>query len=170
MDFLNNITFGEFQWVEIIYGMIGSFVGIFIPLWIDKNRARKQDKEARQKLIASLNRELDSVKEMIEEYQKPEHEYDTFSFTTFVWDSVISAGMLTDMLSDKAIQGTLLMEIYSDLSLLREYHEEFCQRNIQLDDDTLEYLKLMYEGIMTKRKEIHEKIVRYQTQIDDRRK
>lgn len=170
MDFLNNISFGEFQWVEIVYAMVGSFVGIFIPLWIDKSRARKQEKEARQKLIASLNRELDSVKEMIEEYENPEHEYDTFSFTTFVWDSVISAGMLTDMLSDKAIEGTLLMEIYSDLSLLREYHEEFCQRNVQLDDDAIEYLNRMYEGIVAKRKEIHEKIVRYQAQLNTRRK
>ena len=170
MDFLNNISFGEFQWVEIVYAMVGSFVGIFIPLWIDKSRARKQEKEARQKLIASLNRELDSVKEMIEEYENPEHEYDTFSFTTFVWDSVISAGMLTDMLSDKAIEGTLLMEIYSDLSLLREYHEEFCQRNVQLDDDAIEYLDRMYEGIVAKRKEIHEKIVRYQAQLNTRRK
>lgn len=170
MGFLSHMSFGEFQWVEIIYGMIGSFVGIVIPLWIDKSRARKQEKEARQKLIASLNRELDSVKEMIEEYEKPEHAYDTFSFTTFVWDSVISAGMLTDMLSDKAIEGTLLMEIYSDLALLKEYHDEFCQRNVQLDDEAIEYLKLMYEGIMAKRKEIHEKIVRYQAQVDNRRK
>ncbi len=166
MDFFKNFSFGEFQWVEIVYAMVGSFVGIFIPLWIDKSRSRKQEKDARMKLIASLNRELDSVKELITEFERPNRQYEIFSFTTFVWDSIISSGMLTDMLADKAIDGTLLMEIYSDLSLLREYHEEFCKHNEQLDSDTIDYLSLMYDRIMQKRREIHEKIMRYQAVPD----
>ena len=170
MNFLSSISFGEFQWTEIIYAMIGSFVGIFIPLWIDKSRARRQEKDARNKILTSLHRELDSVKMLIEEYNAPDHEYDIFSFSTFVWDSIISSGMLTDILADKNIQGTLLMEIYADLSLLRELHDEFCQNNISTDLQTIEDLRLIYESVMKKRQEIYDKIVGYQTPINNSRK
>ena len=155
-DFIKNIPFGEFQWTEIIYTVGGSFIGIFIPMWIDKHNARRQEKDARKKLLASLNRELDSVKQLIDEYNAPDHQYDIFSFSTFVWESIISAGMLPDMLADKDIQCELLMEIYSDLSLLEELHDEFCQ--CAQEDD----LRMIYGSIMQKRNEIYEKINRYQ--------
>ena len=160
MDFWNNISFGEFQWVEILYAAVGSFIGIFVPLWIDKSKNRKEAKEARDKLLSSLNRELESVRLLIEEYERPEHQYDIFSFSTFVWDSIIAAGMLTDMLSDEDIQCPLLMEIYSDLSLLEELNDEFCQC-AQAED-----LRSIYESVVAKRKEIYDKIVRYQTPAD----
>ena len=154
------MSFGEFQWVEILYAAIGSFIGIFVPLWIDKSKNRKEAKEARDKLLSSLNRELESVRLLIEEYERPEHQYDIFSFSTFVWDSIIAAGMLTDMLSDEDIQCPLLMEIYSDLSLLEELNDEFCQC-AQAED-----LRSIYESVVAKRKEIYDKIVRYQTPAD----
>ena len=160
MDFWNNISFGEFQWVEILYAAVGSFIGIFVTLWIDKSKNRKEAKEARDKLLSSLNRELESVRLLIEEYERPEHQYDIFSFSTFVWDSIIAAGMLTDMLSDEDIQCPLLMEIYSDLSLLEELNDEFCQC-AQAED-----LRSIYESVVAKRKEIYDKIVRYQTPAD----
>ena len=156
------IYFGDFQWVEVIYAMVGSFVGIFIPLWIDKNRAKRQEKEARGKLLASLDRELESVKALIEEYNSPKHQYDIFSFSTFVWDSIISAGMLTDMLADSDIKGELIVEIYSELSMLKELHDEFCQRPQRGGDDMVDDLATIYESIMKARTEIYEKIVSYQ--------
>lgn len=156
LDYIRNISFGEFQWTEIIYTIGGSFIGIFIPMWIEKSRARRQEKDARKKLLSSLNRELDSVKRLIEDYGKPEHQYDIFSFSTFVWESIISAGMLPDMLADKDIQCELLMEIYSDLALLQELHDGFCQCAHEED------LRMIYDSIMQKRNEIHEKIDRYQ--------
>ena len=161
MNYLLSVSVGDFQWVEIIYAMVGSFVGIFIPLWIDKLRERRQQKDAQRKLLSSLRSELKSVNELIKEYNKPEHQYDIFSFSTFVWDSVISAGMLTDILSDENIQGTLLMEIYSELSLLGELHEEFCQRGSQEDSDMFNDLKSIYERIMQVREDVCEKTERY---------
>lgn len=152
-----SISFGDFQWVEIIYGIIGSFIGIFVPLFIEKISARKQEKEARNKLLSSLNRELDSVKALIEEYRDPSHQYDIFSFSTFVWQSIISAGMLPDMLADKNIQAELLIEIYSDLALLQELHDEFCQCNNQED------LPMIYDSILQERNEVYDKITRYRS-------
>ena len=163
MNFLSNISFGEFQWTEIIYAMVGSFVGIFIPLWIDKRKSRKQEREAHKKIIASLNSELDSVREQILEYSAPEYQYDIFSFTTFVWDSIVSAGMLTDILSDDDMQGTLLMEIYAELSLLKELNEDFCHYNIQTDPETIE---LIYQNIKALRESIYNKIVAFQETND----
>ena len=152
-----SISMGDFYWVEIIYAMVGSFVGIFIPLWIDKSRARKQEKDARKKLLASLHKELDSVEKLIEDYRRPEHQYDIFSFSTFVWESIISAGMLPDMLADEDIQCTLLMEIYSDLSLLEELHDEFCQCAQEED------LRMIYSSIVNKRNEVYDKIKLYES-------
>ena len=150
-----SISFGEFQWVEIIYGIIGSFIGIFVPLFIEKLSARKQEKDGRNKLLSSLNRELASVKQLIDDYRKPEHQYDIFSFSTFVWQSIIAAGMLPDILADRNIQGELLIEIYSDLALLQELHDEFCQCQQQED------LRMIYDSILQKRDELHEKITIY---------
>lgn len=151
------ISFGDFQMVEILYAVIGTFIGIFLPLFIDKCRARRQEKEGRNKLLSSLNRELDSVKLLIEAYRSPDHQYDIFSFSTFVWQSIIAAGMLPDMLADKNIQGELLIEIYSDLALLQELHDEFCQCDRQED------LPMIYESILQERDEIYEKITRYRS-------
>ena len=156
-ELFSSASFGEFQWVEIIYAVFGSFVGIFIPLFIEKSSARKQEKDARNKLLSSLNKELDSVAHLIEEYRRPEYQYDIFSFSTFVWQSIIAAGMLPDMLADKKIQGHLLIEIYSDLALLQELHDEFCQCT-QKDD-----LRMIYESIVHKRNEIYEKITQYRS-------
>ncbi|MBE6942857.1 MAG: hypothetical protein E7453_01170 [Ruminococcaceae bacterium] len=155
--FLQNIPFGEFQWVEIIYAVVGSFVGIFIPLFIEKSNARRQEKDGRNKLLSSLNRELDSIVQLIEDYRKPEHQYEIFSFSTFVWQSIIAAGMLPDMLSDKRIQGNLLIEIYSDLNLLQELHDEFCQCTQKED------LRMIYDSIVQKRDEVYEKITHYRS-------
>lgn len=154
-EFFSNISFGDFQWVEIVYAIIGSFIGIFVPLFIERSHARKQEKDGRNKLLSSLNRELDSVRQLIEEYRKPEYQYDIFSFSTFVWQSIIAAGMLPDMLADKKIQGELLIEIYSDLALLQELHDEFCQCACKED------LPMIYESILQKRDEIYEQILRY---------
>ena len=154
-DFFLNAAFGEFQWVEIVYAVVGSFIGIFIPLFIEKSNARKQEKDARNKLLSSLNKELDSVVRLIEDYRTPEHQYDIFSFSTFVWQSIIAAGMLPDMLADKKIQGNLLIEIYSDLSLLQELHDEFCQCTQKED------LWAIYDSILQKRDEIYNKITQY---------
>lgn len=156
-EFFSSISFGDFQWVEIVYAIIGSFIGIFVPLFIDKCNARKQEKEGRNKLLSSLNRELDSVRQMIGEYRKPEHQYDIFSFSTFVWQSIIAAGMLPDMMADKKIQGELLIEIYSDLALLQELHDEFCQCACKED------LPMIYDSIVKERDEIYEKITRYRS-------
>ena len=157
-----SISFGDFQFVEIVYAIIGTFIGIFIPLFIDKTRARKQEKDARNKLLSSLNRELDSVRLLIEEYRDPSHQYDIFSFSTFVWQSIISAGMLPDMLADKNIQAELLLEIYSDLALLQELHDEFCQCNNQED------LPMIYDSILQERNEVYDKITQYRSAGDGR--
>jgi len=153
--FLYNLSFGDFQWVEIVYAVIGSFIGIFIPLFIERRTARKQEKDGRNKLLSSLNRELDSVKQLIEDYRNPEHQYDIFSFSTFVWQSIIAAGMLPNMLADKKIQGELLIEIYSNLALLQELHDEFCQCTREED------LPMIFESIVQKRDEVYEKITQY---------
>lgn len=167
MNFLQSISFGEFQWTEIIYAMLGSFIGIFLPLWIDKLRASKQEKEARKKLLSGLSSELSSVKAQIEEYNT-EGQYNIFSFSTFVWDSVVSAGMLTDILTDTDMHGDLLMEIYAELFLLRELHNDFCQQDFQAE--TAELADQIYGNIIQTRKDIHEKIVRYQAHIKADRK
>lgn len=158
-DIFCSVSFGDFQWVEIVYAVVGSFIGIFVPLFIEKSSARKQEKEGRNKLLSSLNRELDSVKQLIEEYRKPdpEYQYAIFSFSTFVWQSIIAAGMLPDMLADKKIQGELLIEIYSDLSLLQELHDEFCQCSREED------LQLIFDSIVQKRDEIYDQIVAYRS-------
>ena len=71
--------------------------------------------------------------------------------------AIIAAGMLPDMLADKNIQGELLIEIYSDLALLQELHDEFCQCDRQED------LPMIYESILQERDEIYEKITRYRS-------
>lgn len=157
LEFIQNNILNELHWTEIFYAAFGSFIGIFVPMWIDKWKSRKEEREARKKLLASLKRELDSIKQLIEDYAQQEHQYDIFSFSTFVWESIIAAGMLPDMLSDKDLHGELLMEIYSDLSLLEELHDEFCQCN-EKDD-----LRSIYDSIMSKRRDIYDKICRYQT-------
>lgn len=156
MEFLKNIPFGEFQWVELFYALLGSFIGIFVPLWLDKIRTRKQEKEARQRLIASIDSELEEIKKSIEVYRSKDLEYDIFSFSTFVWDSVISSGLLPDMYSDKNIQCELLMQIYADLAALKEMNEEFCR------SDKKDFLINLNGNIHLLREMIHEKIVQYQ--------
>ncbi|MBR3974861.1 MAG: hypothetical protein IKJ88_03270 [Clostridia bacterium] len=150
LDFFCNISLGEFQWTEIVYAVGGSFIGIFVPLFIEKRKDRRQKKEARKKLLFSLNRELDSILQQIEENKS-----DIFSFTTFVWQSSIAAGMLPDMLADKSIQGELLIEIYSELSLLQELHNDFCQCTQE------ENLQDIWNSITQKRNEIYTKIAQY---------
>ncbi len=155
LEFIQNIEFGELMWSEFIYALVGSFVGIFLPLWIDKSRARRQEKVARQKMLSSLDRELQSVKELIEKH-KDAHNYSLFSFSTFVWESIIAAGMLPDLLSDKKIDSELLIEIYAHLAILTELHNDFC--HYEKDDN----LKDMYTNIVDNWIDIHEKICRYQ--------
>lgn len=156
LDFFREATVGQLQWVELIYAAAGSFIGIFVPMWIDKSKARRQEKDARKKLLAGLNRELDSVKQLIEACNAPDRQYDIFSFSTFVWESIISAGMLPEMLADKDIKGEQLMEIYSELSLLSELHEEFCQCSQESE------LLQIHGSIREKRLDIYEKICAYQ--------
>lgn len=156
MEFLKNIPFGEFQWVELFYALLGSFIGIFVPLWLDKIRTRKQEKEARQRLIASLDPELEAIKKSIEDYRSEELEYEIFPFSTFVWDSVVSSGLLPDMYSDKNIQCDLLMQIYADLAALKEMNGEFSS------SDNKDFLKALYKEIVNCREIIYEKIVQYQ--------
>ena len=157
LDFIEKEILGQLHWTEVFYAAFGSFIGIFVPMWIDKWKSRKEEREARAKLMAGLKRELDSVKQLIEDCAQQEHQYDIFSFSTFVWESIIAAGMLPDILADKKMNGELLMEIYSDLSLLEELHDEFCQCEKPED------LRDIYEGIKVKRSEIYDKICRYQT-------
>jgi len=154
-DIFCSVSFGDFQWIEIIYAVIGSFIGIFVPLFIERQSARRQEKDGRNKLLSSLNRELESVKQLIEEYRSPELRGYIFSFSTFVWQSIVASGMLPDMLADKKIQGELLIEIYSDLTLLQELNDEFCQCN--RDED----LPSIFASITEKREEIHAKITKY---------
>ncbi len=156
MEFLKNISFGDFYWVELLYAMIGSFVGIFVPLWIEKSKNHKQQKEARRRLVASITPELELIKSQIEEFGKDEHKYEIFSFSTFAWDSVISSGSLLDMYSDEDIQCGLLMEIYSSLSALKELHDDFC-----VCDDR-ELAELLFADIQKRRDHIKEKIDQYQ--------
>jgi hypothetical protein len=65
--------------------------------------------------------------------------------------------MLPDMLADKNIQAELLIEIYSDLALLQELHDEFCQCNNQED------LPMIYDSILQERNEVYDKITRYRS-------
>ena len=83
-DIFCSVSFGDFQWIEIIYAVIGSFIGIFVPLFIERQSSRRQEKEGRNKLLSSLNRELESVQQLIEEYRSPELRGYIFSFSTFV--------------------------------------------------------------------------------------
>lgn len=157
MEFLKNIPFGEFQWVELFYALIGSFVGIFVPLWLDKIRTRKQKKEAGRRIVSSLDPELEAIKKSIEDYRSENRIYEIFSFSTFVWDSIISSGLLTDIYSDKNIQCDLLMQIYSNLATLKEMNEEFCR------SENKDFLIDLYGCIVSERELIYEKIVQYQT-------
>ena len=165
MNFMENFTLGEFQWSEIIYAMVGSFVGIFIPLWIDKRKEKKQEKDARQKLIAGLNSELDSIKTLIEE-SNSSNECEIFFFTTFVWDSIVSSGMLPDILSDKKIEGILLMHIYAELSLLKELNEEFDGIDTHGSDNAIDELREIYSEIVQKRMTAYELIAEYHTKTE----
>jgi hypothetical protein len=73
--------------------------------------------------------------------------------------------MLTDMLTNKDIPGDLLMDIYADLSLLKELHDEFCQYSLHGDEEMIDDLKSLYASIMQTRRSIHNKITDYQNQF-----
>lgn len=158
LDFIKNLPLGDLEWTEIFYAAFGSFIGIFVPMWLDKLKARREEKDAQKKLLASLRKELDSVQQLIEEYRKPEHRGDIFTFSTFIWESIIAAGLLPDMLADKKIDGQALMEIYADLSLLKELHDDFCTCPNPED------LKNIFENITALRNCICEKICRYEAE------
>lgn len=155
LEFIQNIEFGELLWSEFIYALLGSFIGIFLPLWIDKSRARRQENQARKKLLSSLDRELNSIKLLIERHSNAK-DYSLFTFSTFVWESIIAAGMLPDLLMDKKIDGELLIEIYAELALLTELHNDLCHYG-EGDD-----LNKLYDNILSTWDDIHQKICRYQ--------
>jgi len=150
-----SMVLGTFDWIEIIYAVIGSFIGIFVPLWIDKIREKKQEKEERKKLVSSLDKELLSIHGLINQYAQPEYRYRIFFFSTFVWDSVVAAGLLPQMLSDSRVHCEKLIEIYADLALLRDLHEEFCRT------EDREALIGIYESITAARTRISASIDAY---------
>ena len=142
-----SMELGTFDWIEVVYAVIGSFIGIFVPLWIDKARERRQERDERMKLVSSLNQELLAIDELIKRYSAPDFRYHIFSFSTFVWESVVAAGLLPQMLSDSRVHCDKLIEIYADLSLLRDLHDEFCRTE---DRETLVAIYENITGIRTR--------------------
>lgn len=109
------MSFGEFQWVEIVYGLIGSFVGLFLALFADGLIKKQEEMKKITTLIETIIQECKSVECQIKESWDKD-----MLFSTFIWDSITSTDFFPVLLHEEQETCRILIQVYSNLNALRE--------------------------------------------------
>ncbi len=117
------MIFGEFQWVELIYGFFGSFVGFLLAILTD-NYFKKQDERGKIKtVLEAVETELKSTAELLDD-DDDEQEQLMF-FSTFVWQSITASDFFPTLLHEENEKCSLLIQIYTGLDTIRNVQEKF---------------------------------------------
>lgn len=117
------MIFGEFQWVELIYGFFGSFVGFLLAILTD-NYFKKQEERGKIKtVLEAVESELKSTA-MLLDSEDGESEQLMF-FSTFVWESITASDFFSTLLHEEKEKCSLLIQIYTGLDTIRSVQEKF---------------------------------------------
>ena len=117
------MTFGEFQWVELIYGLFGSFVGFLLALLTDNMIKKQEDRAKIATVLESIESELKSTAHFLSDGEDDADQL--MFFCTFVWDSVTASDFFPTLLHEEHEKCSLLIQIYSGLDTVKTVQEKY---------------------------------------------
>jgi len=121
---LDGINFATDVFIPLILQTLGAFLGFISALALSNCENRTQSKE----LESSLQDELRSIQDELEERIKPENHYLMFRYLTPAWDSGLTSGILSASSSRTVYKK--YVKIYSKIKYAQELEKEYTQSNI----------------------------------------
>lgn len=145
------MSFGEFQWVELLYGFFGSFVGFLLALLTDNYIKKREEKSKIKTLLDAIQSECQNIYELIK--SNLDGEDNLMFFSTFVWDSVTATDFFPTLLHEEREKCDILISIYSNLSALKELQNDYSTYAEEINHIKIEIVSLIesFEKAMDKR-------------------
>jgi len=137
------MIFGEFQWVELIYGFFGSFVGFLLALLTDNYIKKHEEKSKIRTLLKTIHTECQSIYALLDENKDGSN--NVMLFSTFVWDSVTATDFFPTLLHEEQEKCALLIEIYSELNALKELQHNYSEYTDEINFIKNEVLSLIQQ-------------------------
>ncbi len=146
------MTFGDFQWVELLYGFFGSFVGFLLALLTDSHLKKREETSKIKTLLKTIQAECQSIYALIK--NNIEHNDDLMLFSTFVWDSITSTDFFPTLLHQEQEKCNFLIAIYSELNVLKELQNNHPTYTQEINSIKIEILSLIenFENTMQSEK------------------
>ncbi len=124
------MTFGDVDWAEIIYTVVGSFVGLFVALGADKigeffsERSRLSTiRNAIKGELIGIRNDLNSINELDD--QNSNYLKNTLEAECIVWDSVKSSDIFIELIHAHNDEYGRLITIYNKLAYLNRYEDKY---------------------------------------------
>ena len=114
------MVFGEFQWVELIYGFFGSFFGLLLALFTDNLIDKREEKRKINTVLEAIHTELKDTVGLIDD-----EDGEIMLISTFVWKSVTSSDFFSTILHEETEKCSLILRIYSGIDALMNLQEKY---------------------------------------------
>ena len=118
------MVFGEFQFVELIYGFLGSFFGLLLALLTDNFIAKREEKRKINTVLEAIHSELLGIADLIDD---EENEEEVAMISTFVWKSVISSDFFSTVLHSEKEKCFAILKIYNGIHAFTNLQEKYSQ-------------------------------------------
>jgi len=127
------MSFGNFEWVEMIYSAFGSFVGFFIALLADWRVHRLDDKKRLTSIRKAIKSELLGIRENLVQIVEYDNKCgnpigilnNTLEVECIAWDSVKSSDTFIELIYEKENEYAMLINIYNNLGYLNRYEDKY---------------------------------------------
>jgi len=151
------MIFGEFQWVELVYGFFGSFVGFLLALLTDNYIQKREERSKIATVLEAIESELRSTAALLSE--GGDDDDGLMFFSTFVWDSVTASDFFPTLLHEENEKCSLLIKVYSGFDTIKGVQEKYPDLTQEINfikkqilEAIDEFCRLMDASQMKKRK------------------
>ncbi|MBQ2732871.1 MAG: hypothetical protein IJF74_01820 [Clostridia bacterium] len=129
MNFLLSMSWGDFQWVEIIYSFSGSLFGFLLPILASAMYGKVSENRRLSTIRRALKGELQDVRQNLTEIVKVDTDPNvicaTFETECIVWDSVKNSDIFIELIHNHNDEYLTLIKIYNRLVYLNKYEDKY---------------------------------------------